>query len=371
MKPLLFLLLLSWSALSSAQTAFDSLGSVDTEHFKLLSDQEEFVIEFNLAHHHQRIPIPREWLIPSEELPNDEGGYVSSFSYDKDITAFKIDRGLLGLHISSYSIQKQGSAGAAAGRDVFLVYNCLEDVLTPGLIHLGITKARYRTMGKAYALYCKLLISDINQDGKKDIGIIRKELVCQGLHGQDMDAHASKDNSIQHFPIRWHVFQEDPWVCDMNFDGKLIQSRFRELPLIGLVKNPVDFVKEMCFRQNILVMDYSDFGTQSMAYECIGYEWYQWNSHGDPDPKARYHIKVIVYRDINPEFVRELYPVQSDFKKDYRYVEYRKALRYLDAKISEIVEAQEKPEQESDEMYDRLKARLENTRKKILEQLGR
>jgi hypothetical protein len=214
-----------------------------------------------------------------------------------------------------------------------------------------------------------MLLSDINQDGKKDIGIIREELTCRGLHRQNKGAHHEVDNSFQHFPIRWHVFHKDRWIYDKNFDGKLIQSHFREFPLIGLVKSPVDFVKEMCFHQNILIMDYSDFGPQSMAYEFIGYKWYQWNSHGDPDPKTKYHIKVVVYRGINPKYVRELYAVQPKFNKDYRYVEYNKALGYIDTKISEIEEIRAQPEQEPDRLLQQLMTRLRETRKRIVEQL--
>ena len=48
---------------------------------------------------------------------------TTSFVFDEDVTACPIWDELIGIHVSSCAIQAQGSAQAAAGRDVFLVFD--------------------------------------------------------------------------------------------------------------------------------------------------------------------------------------------------------------------------------------------------------
>ena len=108
--------------------------------------------------------------------------------------------------------------------------------------------------------------------------------------------------------------------------------------------------------QRISVLDYKDFGPQVIASEVIGAEWWQWQSHGDSRP-AQYDIKVIVYRDIAFDEVQECYPVDQKNKKDYRYLEYNKALSYLNSKID-------------DNVIKRVTDTLKDTRKKIDDDLG-
>ena len=110
-------------------------------------------------------------------------------------------------------------------------------------------------------------------------------------------------------------------------------------------------------QQEVVLLDYQDFGPQIIAREVIGMEWWQWQEHGDSDPAAVYPVKVAVYRDIPLTEVAQRYPVEPEQKKDFRYLEYQNALRFLDKKITENV-------QES--VTEQLKA----TRKKITEQLG-
>lgn len=88
----------------------------------------------------------------------------------------------------------------------------------------------------------------------------------------------------------------------------------------------------------IIVLNYDDFGPQIIAYEVIGMGWWQWEDHGDSRPK-KYDIKVVIYKDINLEKVKSLYPTDSKKEKDYRYLEYRLAMKYLDSRIEENVEA--------------------------------
>jgi len=84
---------------------------------------------------------------------------------------------------------------------------------------------------------------------------------------------------------------------------------------------------------NTVVLKYSDFGPQSVAWETIGMEWWQWDPCGDPDPQYSYDIKVVVYRDIPLEKVKQLYQVRKERNQDYRYLEYPKAMEYLNKGI--------------------------------------
>lgn len=79
---------------------------------------------------------------------------------------------------------------------------------------------------------------------------------------------------------------------------------------------------------NTIVLSYQELGPQSAVYELIGYEWYQWNSHGDPDPTKSDNVKVVVYRNIRLEQVKQMYPVING-KQDYRYLDYSTAMDYL------------------------------------------
>lgn len=88
--------------------------------------------------------------------------------------------------------------------------------------------------------------------------------------------------------------------------------------------------------QTTLILDYSDFGPQAAAYELIGYEWWQWDSHGDSRPR-HYDIKVVVYRDVPLSEVKRAYPVVKEKEQDYRYVPYGEAIEYLDNLIKENV----------------------------------
>ena len=143
----------------------------DEIQFELHSDSIDFILHMITEEDQKKITIPRIWLIPSED---DEAGYVSSFNYDNEVNAFEIGNGNMGLHLSSYEIQREGSAQAAAGRDAFMVYDVKDHAVFPGIVDLGITKERVRSMG-LYARNTRFLLADINKDGFKDIGIIKEE----------------------------------------------------------------------------------------------------------------------------------------------------------------------------------------------------
>jgi len=104
------------------------------------------------------------------------------------------------------------------------------------------------------------------------------------------------------------------------------------------------------------VLNYGDFGPQSMAFELIGNEWWQWQDYGYYRPR-KYDIKVIVYRNIALDKVKQLYPVDPDKNMDYRYVEYNNVINYLDRNIKENV-------------IRSLTKELSTTKNKIIKALG-
>jgi len=304
----------------------------------------------------KQLAIPSNWLIGDEE---GEKGYVSSTNYDDTLTAFRIGSGLTGIQLSSYNIQKEGSAQAAAGRDVFLVYDDAVKQIYPGIIDLGITKQRVRSAGTFYAANYLFLLADINHDGFKDIGIIKEDL------------EFSPDDHIYNLhATEWYLFRNNQWIHEADNSGLLPARGLIKLPLIGLDKSPVDFIKEVYLRKYICLLDYTDFGVQAMAHQLIGYQWFQWNSHGDPDPRVNYDIKIVVYQGIPLDKVKELYPVIKELEQDYRYVSYRQAVNYLDRQLLEIENLKQSSGQVEQEIFDNLKLRLSKTREEIVSKLN-
>lgn len=114
-----------------------------------------------------------------------------------------------------------------------------------------------------------------------------------------------------------------------------------------------------------IILKYTDFGPQVLAWKTIGMEWWQWNNHGDSDPRSRCNIHVVVYRGISLEKVKRMYPVRKEINQDFRYLEYSKAMAYLDRTIKEI---SDKDHETS--IFKSLAQKLRTTRKKILNALG-
>lgn len=90
-------------------------------------------------------------------------------------------------------------------------------------------------------------------------------------------------------------------------------------------------------RAGEVILPYSAFGPQVAAYELIGMEWWQWESHGDGDDRE-YPIKVVVYWDQTREETATRHPVDREKLQDYRYVEYTMAVEHLEAIIKSFKE---------------------------------
>ena len=324
---------------------------------KLLVDNGSFSLVITNDDTLRALLIPNDWLIDKE---SEEQGYVSGFNYDSTITVFKIGNGLTGIHLSSYEIQKGGSAQAAAGRDVFLVMDEKKNELYPGLIDLGITKDRVRSAGNFYATNTIFLLADINGDGFKDIGTIKEDLQFSPVN-----------QMYSRYPTEWYIFKNNRWNLETDSRGIFPPHNIVKFPLIGLSKSPVDYIKEVYLDKNICILDYDDFGIQAMVYELLGYQWYQWNRHGDPDPNGFYDIKVVVHKDIPRGKVEEFYPVIKELEQDFRYVEYTRALSYINRQIRDIVELQNTGQlQEDTTIFKNLRTRLMKTRHKIISKLN-
>ncbi|MBK1883439.1 hypothetical protein JIN85_13515 [Luteolibacter pohnpeiensis] len=88
-------------------------------------------------------------------------------------------------------------------------------------------------------------------------------------------------------------------------------------------------------RAGEVVLPYSAFGPQVVAYELIGMEWWQWDSQGDAHDH-KYPIKVVVYWDQTQEETAKRHPVDQSKLQDFRYVEYSKAVEHLEASIKDF-----------------------------------
>ncbi len=109
----------------------------------------------------------------------------------------------------------------------------------------------------------------------------------------------------------------------------------------------------------VLCFEYSDFGPQVIAHPLIGFQWYQWDSHGYEDDNYHYNIRVIVYDDPRDlERVRAKYPTVKD-KTDCRYVCRSDAIAYIEQELSH---AKSDPDSLPDHVCETLKSTLNRLR---------
>jgi hypothetical protein len=113
---------------------------------------------------------------------------------------------------------------------------------------------------------------------------------------------------------------------------------------------------------NAVVLAYENFGPPSMVFELqIGPEWNQWKSEGHELPDD-VPVQVVVYRDMKLEQVRKQFPVVKG-KSDHRYLEYHRAIAFLDEKLKEVEQSKQQSETEDElQLWDRLQKTLTNTR---------
>jgi hypothetical protein len=185
----------------------------------------------------ERLAVPAGWILSPDEEARENDGYVSTIAFERQVQEFAVGNGSIALRASSYETSG-GAANAAAGRDVFLVFDPGGRKVAEGSLRLGVTKRRLRANGVPYATTHRLYAQDIDGDGLVDIGTVREQASCHAGHP-----------TFTSDRVRWHVFRDGRWIHDRARDGTPPRSsRAAELPLLGLVKSPVDYLLERCVR---------------------------------------------------------------------------------------------------------------------------
>ena len=223
-----------WVNLVAAESRID----LSTTYFRLISSRDrDYVVQFTENELEISVTIPKEWLVPAEhEFEN----FVSSFNYDQQIISFPIGNDEIGLHISSYGLQREGSAQAAAGRDVFLIYIPKSRTVRQGFLDLGVTKWRVRDGGCYRAEMSHFLLADINDDDLVDIGVVSEVMQCEDYYNEERMVDITRGPYYVQHPVLWYVFTSNHWVHVPNYDT-IIPKSYTELPLTGLGFGPVDF----------------------------------------------------------------------------------------------------------------------------------
>jgi hypothetical protein len=201
----------------------------------------------------KRIKIPETWLYPPQEVEKDQDSYVNSFNYLEYVTSFTVSKNLVGLHVASWDYMPpgSGSAMAASGRDVFLIYSTNTHKLIPGILDLGITKDRLRSMGCFFASFNKFYLGDVNHDSLTDIGVELEKIWCEEVPDKNNQMSHMSEPYYKKYPIEWLILKEGNWKMATQYRGFLIKEKTSELPMIGLTKNPVEFIREIYQREHI------------------------------------------------------------------------------------------------------------------------
>ena len=222
----------------------ESRMDLATDRFRLAERDGEFhLLDDRLR---MPIPIPREWLIPGGELAEAQQRYVAGFDYEEAIHSFPIGNGLLGLHLSSYEIQESGSAGAAEGRDVFLILDPDRRRLRLGLA-LPSSKWRVRVGGCYAAQHTRFQVGDVDCDRRLDLAAEVTRIACvPDPQGGGFDAFYRRE------PLSWYLQTDDGWVHHPSYDERLPCGGLEELPLVGLVRDPVSYVSDRFHRDKLL-----------------------------------------------------------------------------------------------------------------------
>jgi hypothetical protein len=195
------------------------------------------------------VEVPRAWLEPPAAVAADEESYVGSLDWEEAVTAFPIGGGRIGLHLSSYSIAGGGSAQAASGRDLLLIFDPSTGRLVRGL-DLGPSKSRVNLGGCWSARFARIAVGDVDCDRRLDASVVEDRLTCEEIDfrviGTEEEEWVRQD--WQHHRLgsrRWYLGTGEAWVYDERLDDRLPCAGLAPVPLIGLVKGPVEFLLEI------------------------------------------------------------------------------------------------------------------------------
>ncbi len=227
-------LLLAQLALVAALPAQPRWDGLDTTSFRLQHDATGYRL---LRPQGEPIPIPTSWLEPPGVREEEQDLVVGSLYFAPEVTAFEIGAGRLGLHLASYDIQESGSLQAAAGRDVLLILDPTAETLLPGGVELGESRSRGRGDGCFRALFHHLSVGDVDCDRYLDLAVEREQIECRY-----MDDEAPPRQVYERGPLRWYRQGAEGWTEDRRLDGRLPCAGIVRLPLLAIVRTPVDFV---------------------------------------------------------------------------------------------------------------------------------
>ena len=239
-----FVLSLFWYCPNVLCQIVNNPFQIDTVSFKFSKlDKKPFLV----LPDGKGIEIPKVWLYPANEVEKDQDLFVSSFNYLEQVTSFVIDKELLGLHLSSWDYMPPGtgSAMAGAGRDIFLVYNTKTHHIHAGILDLGITKDRIRSMGCFFSKFHNFVVGDINNDGLTDIGVKLEKIWCEEESDEKQQRDLMGRPYYKEYPIVWYVLRGNGWKRSPQFNGVRPKKIIQKMPLIGLTKSPIDFVREI------------------------------------------------------------------------------------------------------------------------------
>jgi hypothetical protein len=204
----------------------------DTERYRLRRTEDGYRLELPDG---ESLAVPVRWLAPPEVLEAEEETYVTSLAWEEEVTAFPIGAGRLGLHLSSYAIQQGGSAAAAEGRDQFLILDPQSRELFQGL-DLGGSKGRVRFAGCFSAYFHRIAVGDVDCDRLLDLAVTEERIRCMAdENGMDWPVYEVG-------PMRWYLQRGNGWMPQEELDGRLPCAGLQDVPLLGIVLSPVDFV---------------------------------------------------------------------------------------------------------------------------------
>jgi len=208
---------------------------IDTSRFQLITTEDNFHLLDNL----QKITISlKSHLLINQDEEVEEKTYVSSFNFSKKVNSFDIGNGLIGIQLSSFSVMSQGSAQAAEGRDVFLVFDPQTNMIYNKILEFGITKQRSRYMGCLSAKTSHFIVADVDGNGLIDIGRIKEELKCEDIYDPNKDTDGILGPFFFQDSVKWYVFENNQWVFD-SLHSKI--DTYVDLPLNDIKINPIDF----------------------------------------------------------------------------------------------------------------------------------
>ncbi len=206
----------------------------DSSRFRFGQSDGQFWLED--AQDAVRHEVPSSWVLSAEEAQQESEASVSSIDFVTQVQEFALRPRLIGLRVSSYAIAREGSAQAAAGRDVFLLFDDRLKIVSDSGVRLGVTQRRDRAQGQWSATTHRFYLGDASGVEVPSLAVLREDVRC-GPRGPRFNASE----------LRWYVYRNDRWVeALLHQDAQPTSSRRSELPPLAFQKSPVRFVNEIC-----------------------------------------------------------------------------------------------------------------------------